>query len=580
MTEARLSRLERYEIRERLGAGGMARVYQAWDTHLERLVAIKVLHEHLADDESFKERFEREAKFIASLNHPNIVQVYDYKAAEHEGFPMYYMVMSHIDGKTLRQVLEDALIARQQLTRDQVLRWTRNLCDALGYAHEIGMVHRDVKPGNIILNGRGDVVLTDFGIARMVASSRLTQDGLSTGTPAYMSPEQATGDAGDARSDLYSLGIIVFEMLTGRTPYNDDGTLSLMYKQINAPVPAISQYLQHPNPRLDQFMARALAKNPDERFATAAEFWQALNAILGDSAVDVTAILPTNQLPSAAQKHTTAPRIIQTLSTNPRARSTGIIVIALAALVVIAMILMNANVLNPPAPAPIATLSGNVPSMTGSDTNSMTAGVPSMTGGGYFTSRFNPNSTSDLTYWTQSTDDLFTRELLLEGGYRLSNQRPFIAETSIANLGMGYDNISITLRGTLDPESAPASAFGIVFHYQDDANYNVFALDGLGRYSIWVLETGIWRELRDADEEWTLTEAANPIGERNRLSITVIGSFLTGYINNRQVVRVEDDTFSTGEIGIYFATDAGEATVVLDEYRVFPSVPSMTGSAP
>ena len=216
----------------------MARVYKAWDTNLERLVAIKILHEHLADDPTFKERFEREAKFIASFNHPNIVQVYDFNVIQREGFPLCYMVMSYIPGQTLREVLEDAELRGERLPRERVRALVDDLTSALGYAHQRGMVHRDVKPGNIILNEHGKAVLTDFGIARMVQSNRLTADGVSTGTPIYMSPEQASGQAGDMRSDLYSLGIIVYEMLTGRPPFVDDTSLSVMLKHLNTPPPA------------------------------------------------------------------------------------------------------------------------------------------------------------------------------------------------------------------------------------------------------------------------------------------------------------------------------------------------------
>lgn len=568
MTEAKLNRLERYEIRERLGAGGMARVYRAWDTHLERLVAIKILHEHLADDDTFKERFEREAKFIASLNHPNIVQVYDYKATERDGFPLYYMVMSYVEGKTLRQVLEEAANARQPLSHAEVLHYTHNLCDALGYAHERGMVHRDVKPGNVILNARGDAILTDFGIARMVATSRLTQDGVSTGTPAYMSPEQANGDPGDARSDLYSLATIVFEMLTGHTPFTDDGTLSIMYKQLNAPIPAISERLQQPNPQLDAFMKRALAKNPADRFASAQDFWRTFETILSNPSADVTTILPTGQQPNAPRSQTTSPRLLASITTtvrrNPRTISAGAGVIAVAALVVLAVILINASTARDQAIS-VPTIAANVPSMTGSV---------------YFTSRFNPDSSTDAMYWSQTSGDMVTRTITQDGIYQLQNLRPFVAETSIVSTNTRYSNVSVAMEGLLDATSDPASAYGIVFRYQDDANYNVFAVDGLARFSIWALENGAWRELRGVDEEWTPTDAARPVGEMNKLSVTIIGDFVSGYVNNRQVVRVEETTFTDGGLGIYFATDAGEATVLIDEYRVFQSVPSMTGSRP
>ena len=260
MGEGTLTRIDRYELRERIGSGGMARVFKGWDTTLERLVAIKILHDHLADDPSFKDRFEREAKFVAGINHPNIVQVYDFNVIDRDGYPLYYMVMSYVPGKTLRETLEEMAQSGKRLSQQRILDIMLNLTDALGYAHAQGTVHRDVKPGNIIFNENEQAVLTDFGIARIAQSSRLTQDGVSTGTPTYMSPEQASGQAGDVRSDLYSLSVILFEMLTGSPPYDDEGGLSVMLKHLNSPVPLISDVLGTPNPKLDLFIQKALAK--------------------------------------------------------------------------------------------------------------------------------------------------------------------------------------------------------------------------------------------------------------------------------------------------------------------------------
>ncbi|MFN8530774.1 MAG: protein kinase [Anaerolineae bacterium] len=188
-------RINRYEIRERIGAGGMARVFKAWDTTLERPVALKILHDHLADDPTFKERFTREARFVAALNHPNIVQVYDFNVIERDGFPLYYMVMSYIPGSTLRDLLYDYGERGERLPVERVYQIMRNLTDAIGYAHANGMVHRDLKPGNVLLGAQGDAILTDFGIVRMLESSRLTQEGISTAPRSICLPEQVSGES-------------------------------------------------------------------------------------------------------------------------------------------------------------------------------------------------------------------------------------------------------------------------------------------------------------------------------------------------------------------------------------------------
>jgi serine/threonine protein kinase len=594
MAEIINSRLDRYVIQERIGAGGMARVYKAWDTNLERPVAVKILHEHLADDSNFKERFEREAKLVAALNHPNIVQIYDFNAVERDGSTLYYMVMSYIPGKTLRDLLEELAARDEILSFDRILELMFNLIDAIGYAHAAGMVHRDVKPGNILLNEHGQAVLTDFGIARMLQSARLTQDGVSTGTPAYMSPEQVSGLAGDARSDLYSLGVIFFELLTGRLPYEDEGGLSLMLKHLNAPVPAVSDFLAARNEELDGVIYKALAKEPDNRYQSAQEFAADLKtAFLGTLVTS----LPKS-VSSTAGGFTTSPRptptSTQTAPTmpTPRPANTRSMVGALV-LVATVIVLIGIFVLNRPPQIPglaqpdiptQASPSTDVPSMTGDDGDdvpSMTGdddSAPSMTGSVFFTSSFDADDAT-RSDWPQDNDGGLLREITPEGFYHLHSERNRTAFATIYEGDDAYGNASISMTGTINAESNPAGAFGIAFRYTDPDHYNVFAVDGMGRYSIWVRNDGAWTELRQAGETWTRNDAIKRRGEQNTLLLDIIGSSLMGFVNNEQVVSVTDDTFSEGGIGIYLAThDTGITDVLVDSYQVLPaSPPSMTG---
>ena len=182
----------RYKIQQRLGSGGMATVYKAEDLNLQRPVAIKILHEHLSYESTFQERFEREARFIAGFNHPGIVQVYDFAVVESGTHKLFYMVMPFISGHTLTDLLEHCRDENKPVPHKRVRQIMLELADALGYAHDRGMIHRDVKPGNILFDENNRTILTDFGIARLAQQSGLTQDGLIVGTPAYMSPEQAT----------------------------------------------------------------------------------------------------------------------------------------------------------------------------------------------------------------------------------------------------------------------------------------------------------------------------------------------------------------------------------------------------
>ncbi len=559
--------LDRYQLRERLGSGGMARVYKAWDTNLERLVAIKILHEHLADDPTFKERFEREAKFIASFNHPNIVQLYDYKVSQREGVPLYYMVMSYVPGQTLADYLDSLAKRGEHLPRERVLRLVTNIANALSYAHARGMVHRDVKPGNILLNETGDAVLTDFGIARMIQSNRLTQDGVSTGTPIYMAPEQASGKAGDARTDLYALGIIVFEMLAGRPPFVDDNSLSVMLKHLNETPPHISDFIGAT--RYDLFMRKALAKNPDDRYQSAAEFLEAFQATSNTPDHERTTILPSQELIPVVKTSTSgSTSLFVTLShaarANPRTSALLVTVVAATVVLLTVLLLNERGMHNYPAEstAVIPTIAANVPSMTDSNP--------------YFASTFAADDMHNA-YWSTAGTEFLTRQFTPDGHYQMRNTRSFTAETSIVQTDTIYKSMAIGMVGRLEPSSQPSSAYGIVFRYHDEDNYNVFAVDGMGRYSIWVRTDGVWHELREADENWTPNNAVHPLGENNELTVTILADFISGYVNSLRVVSVSDATLDAGKIGVYFATDDGEATVTLESYSVYSSVPSMTG---
>src|ERR1041385_7355870 len=215
----------------------MAEVYRAYQGTLDRYVAIKVLHAFLADDPEFKSRFEREAQNIAKLKHPNIVQVYDFDYDEEA--ESYYMVMELIDGSTLKDRLSAIMARGELLPIPEVIRIMRESASALAYAHSRNMIHRDVKPANLMLDHDNRVVLTDFGIAKIVTGAQFTASGGMVGTPAFMAPEQGLGEAGDERSDLYSLGVILFQLMTGQLPYDAETPLAIILKHLNAPIPSV-----------------------------------------------------------------------------------------------------------------------------------------------------------------------------------------------------------------------------------------------------------------------------------------------------------------------------------------------------
>jgi tRNA A-37 threonylcarbamoyl transferase component Bud32 len=265
-----------YKIIQYLGQGGMATIYRAQQVTLDRDVALKVIHPALKDDESFLLRFKREASIVAKLNHPNIVPVYDF--GEFEG--VSYIVMQYIEGQTLKDILAD-----KKLGTKQILDIVRPVADALSYAHSRGVLHRDVKPSNILIDSEGNVYLVDFGLARIAQSndSTLSHD-MIIGSPQYISPEQGKGEEADDRSDLYSFAVVVYEMFTSHIPFAGDTPYSTILSHINDPLPPPRQFNAKINPAVEQVLVKALAKDRAQRFRSIREFMRALeNAVRGPS---------------------------------------------------------------------------------------------------------------------------------------------------------------------------------------------------------------------------------------------------------------------------------------------------------
>jgi serine/threonine protein kinase len=261
----------RYVLRDLLGQGGMAAVHLAHDTVLDRPVAVKTLHSELGREASFRERFRREAQAVAKLNHTNIVSVFDSGEDTIDGALVPYIVMEYVEGKPLRAVLDEDVAQFGAMPTEKALKICGDVLAALAESHSVGLVHRDIKPGNVMLNRRGVVKVMDFGIARAMQSgvTSMTQTGMVVGTPQYLSPEQALGRGVDERSDLYSVGCMLFELLTGRLPFDGDSPLAIAYQHVQETPPSPSQFNRAVLPAVDALVARALKKNPAERFPTA-----------------------------------------------------------------------------------------------------------------------------------------------------------------------------------------------------------------------------------------------------------------------------------------------------------------------
>jgi ligand-binding sensor domain-containing protein/tRNA A-37 threonylcarbamoyl transferase component Bud32 len=278
-----------YQVISQIGKGGMATVYKAYHAAVDRYVAIKIISNQLAGNAEFLKRFQQEARLIAKLEHPHILPIHDF--GEAEGVP--YMVMRYLEAGTLKERLKS-----NALTLAEIDRLFTQLADALQYAHENGVIHRDIKPSNVMLDKRGAVFLTDFGVAKMLeGSSSLTATGTVTGTPDYMSPEQAQGLKVDARSDVYSLGIVLFEMLTGHVPFEAETPLAVLFKQIQEPPPPLSVIRPDLPYQLEAVLLKALTKNPADRFASIQDFYEAWQRAI----LTIMQEQPTARLPEAVE---------------------------------------------------------------------------------------------------------------------------------------------------------------------------------------------------------------------------------------------------------------------------------------
>jgi serine/threonine-protein kinase len=266
---------ERYELEELVGTGGMSSVYRAHDRLLERHVALKVLHEQFTADGDYVERFRREARAVAQLSHPNIVTVID----RGEQDDRQYIVFEYVDGENLKALLERG----GPLPEQEAIGLALQIARALGFAHEQGLVHRDVKPQNVLLNDGGHAKVTDFGIARSLdVHGNLTQTGTVMGTSDYISPEQARGSKVDAQSDVYSLGAVLYELLTDEVPFAGDNFVAVAMKHINEPPPSVRERRPELSPCVDAAIRRAMAKEPRDRFRSMDELCTELSACLSD----------------------------------------------------------------------------------------------------------------------------------------------------------------------------------------------------------------------------------------------------------------------------------------------------------
>jgi eukaryotic-like serine/threonine-protein kinase len=328
----------RYQVLAKLGGGGMADVWLAEDTHLQRRIALKVLHQRFAQDKEFVMRFRREAESAAGLQHPNIVAVFD--RGEWQG--TYYIAMQYVEGPTLKQLIDSGI------TVEQGVAVIRQVLQAAGYAHRQGIVHRDLKPQNVIVDPEGKAVVTDFGIAR-AGVSEITQTGSVMGTPHYLSPEQAQGFDVTAVSDLYSIGVMLYEALTGRVPFEGESAVAVAMKQVSQMPQRPSSIQPRVSPALDAVVMRALEKDPGQRFQSADAFIAALDQAMrepgsaGRGTTSFAALPPVVAVPEEGEEDPEAKK---------SRRRTWLIVAVLVAIIIGALIGIFASRSTPSTPVP------------------------------------------------------------------------------------------------------------------------------------------------------------------------------------------------------------------------------------
>lgn len=556
-----------YQIVEQIGQGGMATVYRAYQPSIHRNVAIKILPSQYAQDPSFVKRFEQEAKAIAALEHPHILPVYDFGTQE----GLTYMVMRYIKGGTLSNLMG------QSLPYDRVVSLVGDVARALDYAHKRGVVHRDIKPSNILIDDNGEPLLTDFGIAKMMAGSgatQLTGAGSVLGTPAYMSPEQAQGVKIDGRTDIYSLGVILYELLTGQQPYRAETPVAIVLKHVSEPLtPPRTINPNIPDP-LERVVIKAMAKEPEQRYQTAGEMQRALQHALNEiESGGRTVSLPTPS--TQTQQGVTGPAPVTAKKSGGIGPWLigGVAAVALLCLLGGGLLFYglmasdSAGTGTPVASSPTSVRIGieKTPTPTATPTATDEAilptppteeispstrvpivDIPGLDGEILFEDDFSSNK-NDWPTGPQEDEYGVTNTDFVSGRYRMTQEAKQGVFVWNNLTDKDYDNFIFSVETTVVEKKVVSTfAYGITLRENvDDADLYVFEIDTDGNYSVSVRHNEEWNTL----VEWTESPAINREGT-NQLTVKAAGSAFTFYVNGIEIATLEDDTLTSGVIGL------------------------------
>lgn len=518
-----------YRIIEQIGEGGMATVYKAYQPSMDRNVAVKILPGRLAENEEFVKRFQQEARIIAKLEHPYILPVFDY--GEENGTA--YFVMRYLEAGTLKDRMR-----QRSLTVQEIDRIFTQLTDALGYAHAQGIVHRDLKPANALIDSSGNLFLTDFGIAKLLesASPRLTQTDAILGTPAYISPEQAAATSVDQRSDIYSLGIILYEMVTGRVPFTADTPLAVIVKHLNDPLPLPSAIKPDISPAIEQVILRALAKHPDDRFETVAEFASAWKRALAQAETinnSATEVMEVTAPPPTQGKPAPTPRASSTARRSPLIGfALGCVVFAFALVLLAGVSIFIARLL---FPTPLTVHLDDDFSQTatvwrtGIDTNSSI------------------QYDAETLRFSISTDDWFT--------------------WSVPN-SESYSNIHMEVTA-INNGTDQFTAFGLMCNLQvDGRSFYYFAITPAGQYVIAKAAVGQSDTFLTNNGQWGASGVIPVNAASYRLGTDCANGSLTLYLDGNSIASVQDSTYTSGGVGLFVwsAAQASRTDISFDNF--------------
>ena len=553
--------LGNYRIINQVGQGGMATVYKAYQPSMDRHVAVKVLPSQLAESKEFVARFQQEARTIARLEHPHILPVFDY--GESDGTA--YFVMRYLEAGTLKE----RMVAGRPLPLDEIDRLFTQLTDALSYAHSHGVIHRDLKPANALVDSNGNLFLTDFGIAKLLesASPRLTQTDAIMGTPAYISPEQAQAQTVDQRSDIYSLGIILYEMVTGRVPFTADTPLAIILKHISDPMPLPSLLKPDIPAAIERVILKALAKEPEDRFATAAEFLSAWKRALNEKDSAPRAV-KTISVPVSSP-----PRLPPVSQAAPKSgRSAGWVagcLVGLCLLVAVGggAIFLASNWQSLPFGAtdiPPATVTANIPPPT------VTANIPlptETTIPGIVTDNLLEDDFSGDSNWGTLTDSDTSIEYLNDALNMIVYTKNYFVWTTPDDVDYKDVHLEVTV---IMNDTDPNTAFGMLCNQQASADdtYYYFAITPSAQYVIAKAEAGQTDIFLTNNDEWGTSASITKNRSSYRLGADCGKGKLTLFVDGQEIASVSDASYTTGGVGLltWSAEEATTTDVSFDDF--------------